>query len=432
MKITGISIQPNGDRLIEDEVSTRLNGFEFIYDASSIQFESRQEKVRYFRKRIQESLGAISTTSMRLANSKSDSRRLRQEMVQTWIKASKPIQASILESVSDFSCAWDIERRELIGKNPEFETNEHWYFPHTNLKLPTASESRNFFITRTGIVEQRLIDLMIKDRASVIAASEEISRTSLDEAFMYRKSQTSHYMANDDASFAIRQLMTNAGMYFSDSNENLFELLEFWHSKYLNAQIETTSFCDRGDFSHTPFAYHAAEIERLSEGLELRFNPKLFLESLNGHRIVIATPYFEELNHLYSQSQQPNLYQNFKLPDFKLHAVQAEISTFPNKPGKDWRDTFDSLFERSVKAIKDFEATIFMASSGCYGLPLVSEVSKKTGIGCVYIGQVVNNLLGIKSGSILPKNLIPNHDVFQSSNLSKFKNFDLIDGGRYT
>jgi hypothetical protein len=148
---------------------------------------------------------------------------------------------------------------------------------------------------------------------------------------------------------------------------------------------------------------------------------------------VFATPFAAQINTLYGNGRIPELYRNFEMPSFQITAFPAPISTWPNRPGGDWKETFHILLDKSLALIDQTNASLFLASCGSYGLPLCREVYNRTKLVSIYSGHAPNNLLGVLTGRFVDGagGLSLNKSVFMPSHLRDIPNVDLIDGGSY-
>lgn len=62
---------------------------------------------------------------------------------------------------------------------------------------------------------------------------------------------------------------------------------------------------------------------------------------------------------------------------------------------------YDRQRREDESTILSSGAQVFIGACGGYGLPLVGELHRRTGITCIYPGQIANTLFGIRTTSSL-------------------------------
>lgn len=127
------------------------------------------------------------------------------------------------------------------------------------------------------------------------------------------------------------------------------------------------------------------------------FVPECFVKCLDGARVVFATAFAPQIEAHFHSGNVHALWSATGA-DVRLRAltcVEPPISVWPHRPHMDWSASFGSLVAACETAIRATQADVFMAACGSYGLPLVEEIHRRTGISCFYPGHVANMLFGI-------------------------------------
>jgi hypothetical protein len=424
-----VSLIPNNQTHISGECELRLNFFELLKSHRSNCASPSKKRINPLRLEIRNQIHKLEDlSSFEFCSIKEDQRALTRDMVQHW-RFSRNEEPSLLEAFKDFFAAWAIEKQGFVAKGL-ITIGSRSLVKLPTLVIPEAGSRA--LITRVGNVELRAIDAISQSGSEVEAFVKFIQSQKLQESFMYSPSESIHQYSNDDFGWAIRLLMTNAGMYFPIDLRNGFELLRDWKDKYVAAILQSDFTIDKGDLAIAPHVLSQIYKERNMLDSQVKFNGKNFLNGLSGHTIVFATPFAKQINQLFNGGKIPDLYGNFKLPQFRITAFEAPISTWPNRPDGDWGQTFQKLIAASLDSIERNNATLFLASCGSYGLPLCREIHTRTKLVSIYTGHVPNNLLGVMSGRINNiGGLSVNKSAFLPSHLSNVPNVARIDGGGY-
>jgi hypothetical protein len=288
----------------------------------------------------------------------------------------------------------------------------------------------NKLYVRYGNVELRAIDNALFRSNEVEAAIAQIKDRLNDDSFMYRAVEARHWLDFSDVSFNIRRLMTNAGFYFPP--ESPAQQFLFWADKYIHALAKADFW-----FAHDAYAYALKPQSHILQKFG-RITPYIcfpdrqnFYRTIAGRRILFLTPFADQINYLQKSGKLKNLYQDLIIDDFSVFSVKAEISTYPNRPHNSWEETFRALQAQIDVAFATEGVDFFLASAGCYGVPLCNYVYERYGCTSAYYGHYVNSLFGILSGPRQTPPLTPNLDNWLEGDLHEIKNFDKIDGGRY-
>jgi hypothetical protein len=285
---------------------------------------------------------------------------------------------------------------------------------------------------RYGNVELRVIENLLLDKNRLFEEYSNIAGNISDEVYIYRSATRKHWLSTSDANFNLRQLMTNAGFYFSMNLKN--ECLSFWLEEYL-ASIADSSYLFPYPGCYPNFFIAQAYLFKQQGKLKKYIGfPKTvdFYQTLAGQEVLFLTPFYAEINNLYQTRKLFNLYSDISIPEYSLTTLPAYISTYPNRPHDSWLQTFRSMTDEIDRLFTKQSFTLFFASCGCYGMPLCRYVFKRYGCTSVYYGNHINTLFGIRQACsedfMAGRRLTEN---WARGNLDKFKNVSKIDSGRY-
>jgi hypothetical protein len=151
-------------------------------------------------------------------------------------------------------------------------------------------------------------------------------------------------------------------------------------------------------------------------------------DSLAGKDVLFVSPLAHIVNGQVSSGRLKGLYRNYELPPFSLRAVPAWISTWPNRPHENWRETFRRMCDAVDAAHRERPFDVFIASCGCYGLPISDFARSQYGCSTLYIGHAAHTLFGLFPN---PSNQAINPEMWAEGDLDRYTNVAKIDGGRY-
>lgn len=301
---------------------------------------------------------------------------------------------------------------------------------------PVVLGSDPKFFARPGNVELRAIRTILRYPLEVDAICTEIIANWDREEFMY-KSNTSSDEAVADHGHAIRQLITNAGLYGS-TKENLIASIQSWTNRYISGLFGSQELYMRWDYAvHS----HVARIAAFEAGLTFQGGGRAIFGSIDefysqiaGKKILIISPFASACEQVVKTGRIKSIWKKRVVPDFSLVGLSAYITTYPNRPHDSWHETFEVICDGIDKIMKEEEIDLVLGSCGCYGIPLLDFCFKKYGISSVYYGNFIHLFFGIKL------NDFSNH--FDDANLDHWinpfeemvavpTNFARIDAGRY-
>jgi hypothetical protein len=321
---------------------------------------------------------------------------------------------SMLFAISTYRARWRTERGNEVWRDgpqfPEYDMEQHPAF------------------LRYGNVELRVIENFLLAPDDLKAAIGKITKKWQSEGEMYASSNASGTLIHDDPDWNLRRLMTNAGFYIGNDPDRAWEILTEWATGYISA------ICN----SHLSWQNtKSLFFPRIQQSLYQRFGyvpayvqlpgVRRLYENIKGKDILFVSPLAHIVNDQASTGRLWKLYKNYEVPSFTVRAVPAWISTWPNRPHSDWSESFSVLRDSVRAAYRERPFEVFIASCGCYGLPITDFVRSEYGCPTIYIGHQSHKLFGIlpvSSEEINP-------EMWAKSDLGKYENMDRIDRGRY-
>lgn len=303
-------------------------------------------------------------------------------------------------------------------------------------EIETVDFSVKGLYVRYGMVEIRLIDSILRDCDQLNLAMQEIQGKQSSPEFMYEKMKqdAARWLSSGDLSFNIRSLMTNAGFYLQENSDNALLDLDQWKDAYISGIL-------KGRLLSVPPAYpwFFSAWKRLQEVSRITYtpcyldfpSPEHFFSMLKGKKVLVITPFKDQVDRMINEGRLKKLYRKFEITDIEFTVVEAPISTYPNRPGSGWADSFSQLKSAIDINFSNDKFDFFTASCGCYGIPICEYVYSKYDCTSLYYGNWLNTLLGIRQKCSLDFSSEVYEELRINSDLSKYKNMEKIDDGRY-
>ncbi|WP_226576861.1 hypothetical protein [Acuticoccus sediminis] len=233
-----------------------------------------------------------------------------------------------------------------------------------------------------------------------------------------------------DAYNNILRLSRNAGWYSTPSLAR--EAFADWAQRYTDAIRRGRIF----DAFLPHLATMAPFIDELAGNVSASWTDRSFIRRLDGARVVLVSVYADVIQSNFASGGLHRLWEDAEVP-FRLQhveTVRAPVSVFPNMPRESWSQSFQDVLEQSREAVRRSEADLFIASCGCYGLPLIEAVAREDGVASLCMGHHINTFFGVQSKSSENTSLYksaPNSPHWVHPDLSQIKGLGSIDGGRY-
>lgn len=288
-------------------------------------------------------------------------------------------------------------------------------------------------VLRWGIVELRVIENYLLRPDALRTALENVLRAMNDEGQMFAGPKHHHHLATDDAEWALRRLMTNAGFYAKADVDAAWTALEDWAQRYIAALEGNHQFIVPPGY---PFYFKIQRSlwrkSRAVPRLVQYGNPFAVYRQLAGRDVLFLTPLAESVTAQFESGRIKDLYRNHAMPEYRLRAIPASISTWPNGPHDDWTATFGRMCEAIDHAFRQRPFDVFIASAGCYGMPICDHVRRTYGSNCLYFGNIANAFFGVRQNSTASFMAGRTNDaMWIKGDLSHVPYLDRIDGGRY-
>lgn len=310
------------------------------------------------------------------------------------------------------------------------QNKEEYYPPRIDIKHSNRNKWPKGLFGRYGNVELRVIDNWISSYKDLHEIERKVCASLDSEKYMYSEAKREHWLSSSDIEFNIRKLMTNAGFYSAQEDDGS---LEAWCTAYYNALKNSTTLFP---YPNCYPNFFIIQDKLFSEQKFVRYDSfpaaNKFYEMLAEENILFVTPFASLINESYTSGRIFNLYKDINIPQFEILALPAYVSTYPNRPHNSWLETFEYLKEQIDNAFKQKTFTLFFASAGCYGMPLADYVYSTYGCPCVYFGNQINTMFGIRQAC--SDNFMKSQRITENwldSDLGSILNVDRIDGGRY-
>ena len=308
--------------------------------------------------------------------------------------------------------------------------------PRTGAKhsdLPAFAPDDQSALLRYGNVELRVIENYLTRPAELEETLVALLPRADDDPAMWERGKPSHYLATDDLDLNLRRLFTNAGFYCPTNRTDAWNVLRQWCDLYLAALQNSTLVGYPGAY---PFYFVIQRLlwERSGQvPVYVRHpRPAEVYRCFAGKRVLFVSPLAKQAESQVNSGRIKRFFKDFEVPDFSFRAVPAWISTWPNRPHQSWSDTFGRLCEAVDRAFQDEPFDVFLASCGCYGLPVCQHVRSRYASRTIYLGNIANAFFGVRQQGTrhLWQGRVE-ETLWVEGDLSKYRFLDRIDGGRY-
>jgi hypothetical protein len=228
----------------------------------------------------------------------------------------------------------------------------------------------------------------------------------------------------------ILRLSTNAGWYANpDSGRAAFD---DWAQRYLGAMHagHAISTCNE---EMLKLATRCSELSGLQPST---WTERAFFEAIDGRSVLLVSPFAAQITSQFASGALHRIWaaQGITARLRSLETIEPPMSIWPYRPDNDWSESFSHIEEKCLDRLDKGGADFFIASCGCYGLPLVHSINRMTNTTSIYFGHVVNMYFGILTQAYLQSKWFTNapSELFVSGDLdSRFGAIGRIDAGRY-
>ncbi|NBB81164.1 MAG: hypothetical protein GVY36_17280 [Verrucomicrobia bacterium] len=192
-----------------------------------------------------------------------------------------------------------------------------------------------------------------------------------------------------------------------------------WYAKPIEASStfrEWATMYSRGLFNGNLFSGQMGGFLRalpyLNGNLPVgKFSDIETIAAMSQRRVAIVSPLAHVIEAQFLNGNIEKIWSGlgFSAPA-SITAIEAPMTIFPYRPMKSWAASFRKTLELVLREAQTSDTEVFLASCGCYGIPLCTRVNEELGILSVYPGHVAHSLFGIYS------------NAFKDSPIFKFAN----------
>lgn len=311
---------------------------------------------------------------------------------------------------------------ELTGADPDVRC------AHRQMRLDPGT-----LLVRAGRVELWALTTWAQDRPAALQAATDAAQQA-DTPFLQDQGLEggAFWWPRLDPKANAIHLWTNAGWY--GDPETAAASFDDWANRYLAAMYSADLLVECAeDFARLATLYPPLRNRPLHD-----WDTSRFLQMLDGKQVVFATPYATEIGAHWDSGALQSLWRDagHSVQLASLKTVQAPMSVWPFRPDRNWSASFARLQTQCARAIEQTGADVFLASCGCYGLPIVHAMHQGfRGLTAVYNGHMMNGLFGILTNDLRGHDLhasAPTSPHWRPVNLDhRFPGIARIDDGRY-
>lgn len=252
-------------------------------------------------------------------------------------------------------------------------------------RLPDADFAPGSLWVRIGSVEGAALFSWLRNPKN----ASEAAKTVADIVFSGAKLPQLKWWPRLDARENIFRLNTNAGWYSTPDYAS--ESFEKWAHIYFQGVKSGNLFSGQmgGFLRAIPYLdgnLPVASIDQTS-----------ILSVMSEKRVLVVSPMADLVRSQFESRNVERLWAHWRIgPPNALEAIPAPVSVFPLMPDVSWLHSFDNLSQYIIQAIDEFAPEFFIASCGCYAIPLANFVhSNFKNITCVAPGHITHALFGV-------------------------------------
>lgn len=310
------------------------------------------------------------------------------------------------------------------------QIRSNYVTPNWDRILPAPGES----LLRYGLVELRVLENYLLEPERLQAACAQLVPALDSEELMYAPGAASNFLAADDVAWNVRMLMTNAGFYSEPDADSMWKSLSEWCQAYWEA-LAAAHWIEVP--TAYPFAYSIQSELLARRGKTPRYfrfpQPFDLYGFFADKRVCVASPLAGDIVDQYESGRLFDLFLPRSIPRFSVCAVEAPVSTYPNRPGSSWSESFAALCRAVDEQFRTDPPDVFLAACGCYGLPICEYARKRHGAASIYLGNVTHAYFGILQQSSMDFHADKRYQpAWIARSLGHLKNVHRIDNGRYT
>ena len=310
-----------------------------------------------------------------------------------------------------------IENQPIINKN--IETN------YKNID--------NKLIIRTGIIELRAC--YITNNEHLRKSMSDIT-SNIDDHNYLNKIANNHQcwisVEHDPINYStyIVKLMMQAGFHVDSNLDEAIEAFLFFKNGYINA-IRNCDYLTFWSFLNCYSLNILNDIKKTKNINHVNYpNDKDLCDIFDNKNILFLTAFKDLIDKQIKTKNIYKLRKNYNLTNIKLTTIEAFLTTYPNKKGKNFIETYNYYIAKIDEMFLLNKYDIFTCSCGCYGILLCNYVYNKYKITSFYMGNYINVFFGIAFKKL--DNTYYNEEFFFKSDLnSRYLNLENIENNLY-
>ncbi len=245
---------------------------------------------------------------------------------------------------------------------------------------------------RAGNTELWALWSFLDNSAEAIEAAERVAKRAIEASGDAKK------FARDDSWWPMTSAENN--ILILNRNAGWYAKPQFAAASFAHWALLYERGLSRGNIIST-YMSEMLTVKTMSEDIcrhaIAHWNDDVFETLLDGVNVVFVTAFAKQVQENYDSGRLNLLWKDlgFKARINSLRALPAPMSIFPLYPDDSWSHTFNKLAAACRDSIKETNATVFLASCGAYGIPLVTTVHQEFHIASVYYGHAMNDYFGM-------------------------------------
>lgn len=296
------------------------------------------------------------------------------------------------------------------------------------------------FMLRSGLIEMALMNDYLVNKEKSHRYLVEVLKGYQDDKFMHNIKYTTPFRT--DLIDNVKGGVVNAGIYYNPDAplEENKQVLNKYVELNINALKVSTGILKCFIFIEEWYGLGEKHAGRTLD--LIGWDDQIFMNTIAGRKILFVTALADLVNDLYATGDIFKVRPG--MPQFTIHALNADVSLYPERPGKHWLDSFEKICRQIDLYLascteKGSPVNFFTAACGSYAIPLCWYVYTKYGIDSICYGSYMDNFFGVMNRwyeDYIRDNKIEGiqKKYFRNSDLRKKYpkiNWNFIDGAKY-
>jgi hypothetical protein len=255
---------------------------------------------------------------------------------------------------ANFGPAVQYEQRLAYPSRLEFRAGELW--------------------VRAGVTELWALWNFLDDSAGAAEAAETVAKRAITASGDPKK------FARDDSWWPMTSAENN--LVILNRNAGWYAKPQFAAASFAHWALLYERGLSRGNIISTCMS-DMLTVKTMSEGIcrhaIAHWNDDAFAALLDGVNVVFVTAFAKQIQENYDSGRLKLLWKDlgFKARIKSLRTLPAPMSIFPLYPDDSWSHTFHKLATACRNSVRETDATVFLASCGAYGIPLVTTIHQE-------------------------------------------------------